>query len=247
MRITPSSLRTWDACPKQLWYRDVQEIPTQDHDYYQYGRDCERHLYALLLHVLNHPAGVTFHTWEHQSEGAPGKEWARENLKSPEWRLANEMFKNRQFRTWIAEGGHLHLQPTLEKNGLSGHPDLVNDIGWVDAKTSKGPWNAETVREHKWQGKGYCYLSNKPGAFLVGNKSTFQAQFIRTESKKFEDLEEKVEALREAFKSGIFPATPSAAVCKARGRECSYANLCDRESIKPTVCEPDPSLLSLIP
>lgn len=241
MRITPSTLRTWDACPKQLWYRDVQGIPTQDRDYFEYGRKTERILYAMILHVLKHPAGVTFHAWEHQDDGAPGPEEAKENLRSPEWRNAHEMFLNRDFRKYLAEGGHIHLQPTLKRGGLEGHPDIVNDLHAVDVKTSAGPWTNANVQENGWQARGYPYLTGKkPFAFLVANKATFQVQFIRTNAdpeKAAARIADAVAAVKLARETGCWPAKPSPRACSPKF--CSYSAVCDRNGV---TSESGPSL-----
>lgn len=127
-RISPSKLRTFDECPKRFEFRYVQGIPETDKTYFEMGRKVEADLYLLL-------------------EGkVPEDGYSKV--------LAEAIYANADFRK-LVDGKKLVFQNEIKTDDFIGYTDIETDEDVIDVKTTSANITAESVKDYRWQAKGY--------------------------------------------------------------------------------------------
>lgn len=194
--ISPSKLTTFEGCPMQYKFKYIDKLPALDHDYFDFGHNVEEIVQTRLSG--DYP-------------GSYNKKWI---LFTPEERkLAFAIHEHKPFQELI-KGRKLKFQYEFKEGGYHGITDIETDDDLpnqfiIDIKTSKASWDNEKVKEMRMQPKIYTLIRKKEFYFLVGNKTNYTVQMIKTPIKDYTDLKEKCIELKTSIEMGMFPKNPS--------------------------------------
>jgi len=201
-KLSASTIKMYDQCPKKYEYRYIQKLPELAHDYFDTGKRVEEELYRML--------GADMQGYDEQPN-------------DDEKKMARALYNFKPFRALI-DGKELTYQKEHFTDTMKGLTDIETDDCVIDIKTSASSWSEQTVRESRWQAKIYTRLTGKPFYFCIVNKKNYSCQLISVPVKDYDDLDLKVDELNLAIELGIFPIEPSFK-CKF----CDFKPVCKKD------------------
>lgn len=204
MKISASKIKSWNLCPKMLWYRYILRIPTPDKEVFRIWRETET-IYCDIISKKRKPIK------EPQSEVE---------------KLAMALYNNKELSELVM-WQKLKFQKKYDVWDFIAYTDIETPTVCIDLKTSSTNWTKKTVSEYRFQAKIYKLLNWKEFYFAVVNKKTYEVQVIKVNIFDYDDLKAKVEEVKLGFNMMAFPAKPWFH-CE---RFCDYHKICNKKSV----------------
>lgn len=154
--ISVSKINLFEKCQYCFHLKYVIGLPQPEKDYFIVGKSVE----AKLKELLEQNGKIPCQVYEEQ-------------VTVNQWNMAKAIHDNSEFQN-LAKGKRTYqkeYKTEIDEIPFLAYTDIETKQNVIDIKTSASKWNAETVKQNKWQAIAYSLLSGKKFHFVIIKKS----------------------------------------------------------------------------